>query len=40
MIAGTLYGFQKGWKFEKSLAFGIATGAANARQNVRGERQQ
>ena len=32
MIAGILYGFHKGWKFEKSLAFGTATGAANARR--------
>jgi tagatose 6-phosphate kinase len=30
MIAGILYGFQKGWKFERCLAFGAAAGAANA----------
>ena len=31
MIAGILYGFRQGWKFEKCLAFGAAAGAANAR---------
>ena len=31
MIAGILYGFQQGWKFERCLAFGAAAGAANAR---------
>lgn len=31
MIAGILYGFRQGWKFERCLAFGAAAGAANAR---------
>ena len=31
MIAGILYGFRQGWKFERCLAFGTAAGAANAR---------
>ncbi len=31
MIAGVLYGFCQGWKFERCLAFGAAAGAANAR---------
>jgi 1-phosphofructokinase family hexose kinase len=30
MIAGILYGFRQGWKFERCLAFGAAAGAANA----------
>ena len=30
MIAGILYGFSQGWKFQRSLTFGIAAGAANA----------
>ena len=30
-VAGILYGFQQGWKFERCLAFGTAAGAANAR---------
>jgi tagatose 6-phosphate kinase len=32
MIAGVLYGFRQGWKFERCLAFGAAAGAANARK--------
>lgn len=32
MIAGILYGFQQGWKFERCLGFGAAAGAANARK--------
>jgi len=31
MIAGILYGFRQGWKFERCLAFGTAAGAASAR---------
>jgi 1-phosphofructokinase family hexose kinase len=31
MVAGILYGFRQGWKFEQCLAFGAAAGAANAR---------
>ena len=31
LVAGILYGFQQGWKFERCLAFGAAAGAANAR---------
>jgi 1-phosphofructokinase family hexose kinase len=31
MIAGILYGFRQGWKFERCLAFGTAAGAATAR---------
>ncbi len=31
MIAGILYGFRQGWKFERCLSFGAAAGAANAR---------
>jgi 1-phosphofructokinase family hexose kinase len=31
MIAGILYGFCQGWKFEQCLGFGAAAGAANAR---------
>lgn len=30
MVAGILYGFHQGWKFERCLAFGAAAGAANA----------
>ena len=30
MIAGILYGFRQGWKFERALIFGAAAGAANA----------
>ena len=30
LVAGILYGFQQGWKFERCLAFGAAAGAANA----------
>jgi len=32
MIAGILYGFRQGWKFERCLLFGVAGGAANARK--------
>jgi 1-phosphofructokinase family hexose kinase len=32
MVGGILYGFHQGWKFERSLAFGAAAGAANARK--------
>jgi tagatose 6-phosphate kinase len=32
MIAGILYGFRQGWRFERCLAFGAAAGAANARK--------
>ena len=32
MVAGILYGFFQGWKFERCLAFGAAAGAANARK--------
>jgi len=32
MIAGILYGFNQGWKFERCFAFGLAAGAANARK--------
>jgi 1-phosphofructokinase family hexose kinase len=32
MIAGILYGFRQGWKFERCLAFGAAAGAANAQK--------
>jgi 1-phosphofructokinase family hexose kinase len=32
MIAGMLYGFNQGWKFEGCFAFGVAAGAANARK--------
>jgi len=32
LIAGILYGFRQGWKFERCLAFGAAAGAANARK--------
>ena len=31
LVAGILYGFHQGWKFERCLAFGAAAGAANAR---------
>lgn len=31
MVAGILYGFHQGWKFERCLAFGAAAGASNAR---------
>ncbi|MEK6755872.1 MAG: 1-phosphofructokinase family hexose kinase [Bacteroidota bacterium] len=31
-IAGILYGFRQGWKFERCLSFGVAAGAANARK--------
>ena len=31
LVAGILYGFRQGWKFERCLAFGAAAGAANAR---------
>jgi len=31
MIAGILYGFSQGWKFERCFTFGVAAGAANAR---------
>jgi tagatose 6-phosphate kinase len=30
LVAGILYGFHQGWKFERCLAFGAAAGAANA----------
>ena len=30
MIAGILYGFRQGWKFERCLSFSAASGAANA----------
>lgn len=30
MIAGVLYGFRQGWKFERCLSFSAAAGAANA----------
>lgn len=30
MIAGILYGFRQGWKFERCLSFSAAAGAANA----------
>jgi tagatose 6-phosphate kinase len=30
-VAGILYGFHQGWKFERCLAFGAAAGMANAR---------
>ncbi len=30
MIAGILYGFRQGWKFERCLSFAAASGAANA----------
>ena len=30
LVAGILYGFHQGWKFERCLIFGAATGAANA----------
>ena len=30
MVAGMLYGFTKGWDFERSLRFGVAAGTANA----------
>jgi tagatose 6-phosphate kinase len=30
MMAGILYGFRQGWKFEKCLSFAAAAGAANA----------
>ena len=30
MIAGILYGFRRGWKFERCLSFSAASGAANA----------
>jgi fructose-1-phosphate kinase PfkB-like protein len=30
LVAGILYGFQHGWKFERCLAFGTAAGASNA----------
>ncbi len=32
MVAGILYGFQQGWKFERCLVFGTAAGAANAQK--------
>jgi 1-phosphofructokinase family hexose kinase len=32
LIAGILYGFRQGWKFERCLAFGAAAGAANAQK--------
>jgi tagatose 6-phosphate kinase len=32
MIAGILYGFLQGWKFERCLGFGVAAGASNARR--------
>jgi tagatose 6-phosphate kinase len=31
LVAGILYGFHQGWKFERCLGFGAAAGAANAR---------
>ena len=31
LVAGILFGFHQGWKFERCLAFGAAAGAANAR---------
>jgi fructose-1-phosphate kinase PfkB-like protein len=30
-VAGILYGFHQGWKFERCLTFGAAAGGANAR---------
>ena len=32
MVAGIVFGLQKGWEFERCLEFGIAAGAANARK--------
>ena len=31
MVAGIVFGFEKGWEFEGCLEFGVAAGAANAR---------
>jgi tagatose 6-phosphate kinase len=31
LVAGILYGFHQGWKFERCLSFGAAAGASNAR---------
>lgn len=32
MVAGLVFGFEKGWDFEHCLSFGAAAGAANARK--------
>ena len=32
MVAGILYGFSQGWKFERCLTWGVAAGAANAQK--------
>lgn len=32
MVAGILYGFTQGWKFQRCLSFGAAAGAANAQK--------
>jgi tagatose 6-phosphate kinase len=32
LVAGILYGFHQGWKFERCLVFGAAAGAANAQK--------
>lgn len=32
MLAGILYGFHQGWKFQRCVSFGIAAGAANAQK--------
>lgn len=32
MVAGIVYGFHQGWKFQQCVSFGIAAGAANAQK--------